>query len=133
MRRRGQLPKFPTRSRTTRAELSRTLIASTALTAVFVTAFALGAGRLGNAIPKTFGKRTAIALQQQDDDDLTTGSIVFVPVLGNDCRKNVIDNATWHVREVGTVPCDKALAESRRAASANSRLSVISESFRGPR
>jgi len=67
------------------------------------------------------------------DDELTTGSIVFVPVLGNTCRQNLIDNRTWQVREVGTVPCNEALAASaqrRSGAAPATRFDIIRESFR---
>jgi hypothetical protein len=46
----------------------------------------------------------------QSDDDLATGSIIFVPILGNTCRKKLIDNATWQIRDSGPVDCRAALA-----------------------
>ena len=67
-----------------------------------------------------------------DDDDLTTGSIIFVPILGNTCRKKLIDNATWQIRDNGLVDCRAALA---RGAHGNqlgwsaSRVDVIRHGF----
>lgn len=47
----------------------------------------------------------------QSEDDLATGSIIFVPVLGNTCRKKLIDNATWRIRDDGLVDCRAAFAQ----------------------
>jgi hypothetical protein len=68
----------------------------------------------------------------QVDDELATGSIIFVPILGNNCRKKLIDNATWRIRDSGPVDCRIALA---RGANANesgwstSRVDVIRNGF----
>jgi len=68
----------------------------------------------------------------QTDDDLATGSIIFVPILGNTCRKKLIDNATWRIRDDGPVDCRAALA---RGAHGNelgwsaSRVDVIRHGF----
>jgi len=68
----------------------------------------------------------------QTDDDLATGSIIFVPVLGNTCRKKLIDNATWYIRDIGPVDCREALA---RGAHGNqlgwsaSRVDIIRNGF----
>lgn len=122
--------KLPARRHASKAELSRILIVSSVLASIFVTALAMGTGPLGSSVQKAMSARTTVASRQ--DDDLTTGSIIFVPVLGNDCRQNLIDNTTGAVREGGTVPCDKALAASRRAGGGPAtRLDVIRQSFRG--
>ncbi len=44
------------------------------------------------------------------DDYLTTGSILFVPMEGNLCRKRLIDNKTWFMRDKGYVICDEAVS-----------------------
>src|SRR5262249_10152137 len=68
----------------------------------------------------------------QSDDDLATGSIIFVPLLGNTCRKKLIDNATWQIRDDGIVDCRTALA---RGAYGNqlgwsaSRVDIIRNGF----
>src|SRR5262245_59461964 len=41
--------------------------------------------------------------------ELATGPIIFIPRSGNDCRQKLIDNATWRIRDNGTVDCDVAL------------------------
>lgn len=68
----------------------------------------------------------------QGDDDLATGSIIFVPVMGNTCRKKLIDNTTWLIRDEGPVDCRAALA---RGAHGNqlgwsaSRVDIIRNGF----
>ena len=110
-------------------EAQRAIIALLAFTGLLVTAYGV---RTDGQAP-SMREAAFTASSQVSDDDLTTGSIVFVPVLGNACRKNLIDNRTWRVREAGTVPCHQALAESRRRRSGiagRTRLDVIRESFR---
>jgi hypothetical protein len=74
------------------------------------------------------------ALTLQADHDLATGSIVFVPPLGNQCRTNVIDNATWRIYSGSVVDCRTAL--SRHASPpllrwSTARVDVIRHSFAG--
>lgn len=47
---------------------------------------------------------------QNGDDYLSTGSILFVPHHGNICRKRLIDNRTWLMRDKGYVICDEAVS-----------------------
>jgi hypothetical protein len=66
------------------------------------------------------------------DDDLTTGSIVFVPVLGDRCRNRLIDNATWRIRNNGEVDCRAALlrhANVPRLQWSSPRIDVIRHGF----
>ena len=117
--------------RVARGEFARGLVVSGVLAAIFVAAFALGTDLLdtNRHKPRTIGIGLA---SQHHDDNLATGSIVFVPVVGDECRKNVIDNATWTVREIGRIPCDQALAADRHPRNGTaSRLGVIRDSFRG--
>lgn len=60
---------------------------------------------------------------RESDDDLRTGSILFLPEQGNVCRKRIIDNATWRIRDAGAVICDEAV--SWNANSAGNRISPI--------
>jgi hypothetical protein len=84
------------------------------------------------------GAPTTIAAQgntargaAQSDDDLRTGSILYVPDYGNVCRKRVIDNATWLVRDAGQVLCDDAVSwNANSATNGNSPLARI-EAIRG--
>ena len=66
------------------------------------------------------------------DDDLATGSIIFVPILGNTCRKKLIDNATWQIRDSGLVDCRAALAQNtygKQLGWSASRVDVIRHGF----
>ena len=68
----------------------------------------------------------------QTDDDLATGSIIFVPILGNTCRKRLIDNATWQIRDYGPVDCRAALARGAHGNElgwSTSRVDVIRHGF----
>lgn len=47
---------------------------------------------------------------QNGDDYLSTGSILFVPHQGNICRKRLIDNKTWRMHDKGYVICDEAVS-----------------------
>ena len=124
--------RFPAPPRRGGAESTRTLIVAFAFASVFALAYMVGTGQLAPSIREMLVGRAAPPAQQ-GDDDLTTGSIVFVPVLGNKCRQNLIDNATWQVREVGEIPCDQALAPKGRRSSSGpptSRLEIIRDGFR---
>jgi hypothetical protein len=66
------------------------------------------------------------------DDDLTTGSIVFVPIHGNRCRNRLIDNTTWRIRDNGYVDCKEALAQYTTGPRLNlsaARASAIRRGF----
>jgi len=68
----------------------------------------------------------------QVDDELATGSIIFVPILGNTCRKKLIDNATWQIRDSGPVDCRAALARGaygNQLGWSTSRVDVIRNGF----
>lgn len=63
---------------------------------------------------------------------LLSGSILFVPLSGNTCRQNLIDNATGEIRGNGLVECDEAKAQNaaRWAAQvALQRQMAIRDSF----
>ena len=68
-----------------------------------------------------------------DDDHLTTGSILFVPTEGNVCRPRFIDNRNWALRDAGHVVCDEAVSWNSAAPaqpwSAPSRIEAIRHGF----
>ena len=112
-----------------RGEVPRAIVAVCALAGLFSIAYLMGSSFRTPTLRDIAFKPAS----QESDDELTTGSIVFVPVLGNKCRQNLIDNRTWQVRENGTVPCDKALGASssyRAGIDSATRLGVIRDSFR---
>jgi hypothetical protein len=68
------------------------------------------------------------------DDDLTTGSILFVPNEGNICRQRLIDNRTWTIRDGGYVTCNEAVSwhtgtTSRKVYTPTSRVEAIRQGF----
>lgn len=66
-----------------------------------------------------------------EDDEIRTGSIVFMPSQGDECQQNLFDNDTGRIWVIGAVPCDVALALKRpRYASTPQRLQAISNTFR---
>jgi hypothetical protein len=83
------------------------------------TALLRGAYSWGGTAPST-----------QNDDELATGSIIFVPIMGNVCRKRLIDNATWRIRDIGFVECRKALNPNAAESGLSlARVEVIRNSF----
>lgn len=114
-----------------RSDIPRLAIVGSTLAGVFALAYVIGSAWQAPSM-----RETAFARTQQSDDELTTGSIVFVPVLGNNCRLNTIDNRTWEVREEGTMHCRDAFATSPHRRAGNSsgagptRLDIIRDSFR---
>jgi hypothetical protein len=77
------------------------------------------------------------ALTPPSDQDrgpqLAKGPIIVVPRSGNDCRQSEIDNATWRIRELGTIDCDAAFGtgtETIPREGALSRVDVIRNGFR---
>lgn len=89
---------------------------------------------LGTIIRNTpsSGTRIASATSAHGGDDLTTGSIVFVPIFGNDCRRRLIDNATWQIRDNGVVDCNAALIQNtqgRRIGWSAARVDVVRQGF----
>ncbi|HVX99353.1 MAG TPA: hypothetical protein VHA55_06140 [Pseudorhodoplanes sp.] len=76
--------------------------------------------------------RESSAAHEPTDEDIYTGSILFMPYNGNMCRQNMLDNRTGSIKEIGTVPCDVALsrlnAAQARAWSA-ARVDAIRDGF----
>lgn len=74
-------------------------------------------------------------LRASSETDLSTGSMLVVSPTGNLCRERTINNATWQIRDKGTVDCADALAKaaisSAEGRSSGSRIDIIRESFRG--
>ena len=78
-------------------------------------------------------KFASISPRAAQDDNLTTGSILFVPVLGNRCRHRLIDNATWRIRDGGVVDCNTALSHQAGGGGLRwsaARVDVVREGFR---
>jgi hypothetical protein len=76
--------------------------------------------------------RQAVTPHALSDEEIYTGSILFMPYQGNDCRQNLLDNLTGQIRENGVVPCDSAILQTgskqARAWSA-ARVDAIRDGF----
>lgn len=57
-------------------------------------------------------ERRAATSQALADDEIYTGSILFMPYEGNDCRQHLLDNLSGRIWDNGVVACDGALAHS---------------------
>ncbi|NWG23293.1 MAG: hypothetical protein HXY30_02565 [Pseudorhodoplanes sp.] len=73
--------------------------------------FGLPSGQFGRpgALPIN-GAGGSGSSAMDSDDGLRTGSILFVPNEGNICRRRLIDNRTWRIRDGGAVICNEAVA-----------------------
>jgi hypothetical protein len=110
----------------------RAVAAACVLVALLAVAIGFGSEWRLSALTQIF---QAGALPPPADNPLTTGAMVFVPDVGDDCRQNEIDNATWQVREIGIVSCREALSDQRRGragsgSSSSRRIDIIRDSFR---
>jgi hypothetical protein len=68
------------------------------------------------------------------DEDIYTGSILFMPEDGTICRQFLFDNRTGRLNDNGLVDCEGAFYQSDGAAPkrwSSARVRVISTSFRG--
>ena len=115
-----------------RPDIVRAALATCALVALLAVAIGFGSEWRLSALTQIF---QAGALPPPADNPLTTGAMVFVPDVGDDCRQNEIDNATWQVREIGIVSCREALSDQRRGragsgSSSSRRIDIIRDSFR---
>jgi hypothetical protein len=117
--------------RTTRGSQSRDSRRALAICLLFGAIVLVGLGTVIRNSPPG-GTRIAATTSAQGNDDLTTGSIVFVPLFGNNCRTRLIDNATWRIRDNGVVDCNAALAlktHDRRIGWSAARLDVVRQGF----
>jgi hypothetical protein len=67
------------------------------------------------------------------DDEIYTGSILFVPNDGKTCRQFLFDNRTGRTNDNGLVDCDHAYYQGASNAPmqwSSARAQVIGESFR---
>jgi hypothetical protein len=67
------------------------------------------------------------------DDEIYTGSILYVPDEGKICRQLLFDNRTGRMRDNGLVDCEQAFFRGTSEMSkqwSTARALVISESFR---
>ena len=70
-----------------------------------------------------------------DNDEIYTGSIVFVPPAGNSCWLRALDNRTGLMWDKGYVDCNDAVQDApgkpRRPTMSGERMQAISKALRG--
>jgi len=83
----------------------RGLITCTCLSAILAAAVIAGGtvAKISGASSSNPGREMAYL------EGLRSGSILFVPIEGNVCRRRVIDNETWRMRDDGFIECDEAV------------------------
>ena len=126
-------PVRPPRAPAVSREARQTLVACLVLLVLFGLVALFGNG----IVPANFAANPSAIAERSGtgdgDDDLRTGSILFVPDQGNVCRKRVIDNATWRIHDGGAVVCNEAVSWNANAAgSRNSpiaRIEAIRDGF----
>lgn len=66
------------------------------------------------------------------DNEIYTGSILYMPSEGNICRQLLFDNRTGRIQDNGLVDCEQAYYRGSDASKqwSTARALVISESFR---
>jgi hypothetical protein len=74
----------------------------------------------------------AVALAAVDDDDIYTGSILYMPDSGNACRQLLFDNQNGQFTDNGYVDCDRAAYRNDATPKhwSAARVRVISSGFR---
>ena len=105
----------------------RAIIAGGVLVGISVLTYVLSTGWQTPTLRETAFSRTP-----QKTEDFTTGAVVFMPTIGDECRQKTIDNRTWEIQDHGAISCKEALAASKRTTSrpGSTRIDVIRDSFR---
>jgi hypothetical protein len=73
------------------------------------------------------------ATTNTSDDDIYTGSILFMPMEGNACRQHLLDNVTGRIWDNGVVACDSALAKGSAGKNygwSAARIDAVRDGFR---
>jgi hypothetical protein len=115
-----------TKRRTARSERARRIAAVAAVMAM------LAAG-LFAARETTIKLSSAKPIATPSDDEIYTGSILFVPDDGRVCRRFLFDNRSGRLSYSGLVDCESAYYRSPGAPPAQmsiARTQAISETFR---
>jgi hypothetical protein len=104
--------------------------------AIVTIGLGLGAGAFGIGHYVTVTREAAAvaaALASADDDEIYTGSILYMPDSGSACRQLLFDNQNGQFTDNGYVDCDRAayrgVNDSPKQWSA-ARVRVISSGFR---
>jgi hypothetical protein len=78
-------------------------------------------------------QRPAVVATASDDDEIYTGSILYMPDEGRICRQLLFDNHTGRLRDNGSVDCERATYRGSSDTPKQwsvARVRVISSGFR---
>jgi hypothetical protein len=130
MNRQGRF-KRPLKTRTRGGERWRQVVVLGAVAGVLaIGLFVAGEFEFTSFLTAQFVAKPAVA---KSDDEVYTGSILYLPNEGNVCRQLLFDNRNGQMRDNGLVDCDDAFyrgTDEGGKQSPNARALVISESFR---
>jgi hypothetical protein len=109
-----------------RRDIAQVTLAFACLAAVVAFTLFVDTGRIGVT------RQTAAPTHIPTEEEIYTGSILFMPYQGNDCRQSLLDNLTGQIRDNGIVPCDSAMIDagnSQRRAWSAARVDAIRDGF----
>jgi hypothetical protein len=111
-------------------ERSRQMVFLAAIgSALAVGLFVAGELKVGQFLPRLSASKPA-----PSEDEIYTGSILYLPNEGTTCRQLLFDNRTGRFRDNGLVDCQRAYYRGTGESAMvwpNARAVVISQSFRG--
>jgi len=94
----------------------------------------LGLGFVTTQQVITARQHTAAKRATSGDEDIYTGSILYMPDRGNGCRQIMFDNRNGQLTDNGYVDCEVAFSRSADEGPKKwsaARVRVISDGFRG--
>jgi hypothetical protein len=113
-----------TKKRSRRSERARRIAAVVAVTVLLAAGFFV-------ATETKIQLSAAKPVPMPSDDEIYTGSILFVPDDGRVCRRFLFDNRTGRLVDNGLVDCESAYYRTPGAPSPSvARTQAISETFR---
>jgi hypothetical protein len=130
-------PMAPARRKRRRQHVRRHSLGRESLRAFFAGAFLAGVFALalfvsGVSKPQQTAPAASRHSTEQEDDELRTGAILFIPFQGNNCRQHMFDNISGRIWFFGYVDCESAISRyagdgARRWSSA--RVDAIRDGF----
>jgi hypothetical protein len=125
-------PKRRSKARTRGRERWRQIVFLVAIASVLAMGlFAAGEFKIEQFLPRQSAAEPAATPREEE---IYTGSILYLPGLGTTCRQFLFDNRNGRIQDNGLVDCEQAyyrgMGQSARQWS-TPRAVVISQSFRG--
>jgi hypothetical protein len=107
----------------------RGIIACVWLSAVLAAAIVAG-GTAARKDASSAARPGGEMVYQTAGGEIQSGAILFVPLEGNVCRRRIIDNDTWRIRDDGYVTCDEAVTWNSGAQSQKYFVAVRVDAIR---